>query len=134
MTHAPARATGQKSGTTVDPQKVEEARQLVDHLIDTNRVVLFMEGERVAAQCVHSAQAVRLLEKHQTEFTSCDVLADPVVAQVLTDKTKWVSFPQLFVDKRFVGGFEAMLGLEQLGQLAGSLSSKPEPPPDEQVH
>ena len=123
-------AAGRTIDVCTDPNKLDEARQRVDHLIEQNRVVLFMEGDRVAAQCTHSAQAVRLLEQHQVAFTAVDVLADPVLAQVLADKTRWVSFPQLFVERRFVGGCEALVALEQLSKLSQLLAGEPagEPP------
>jgi len=106
-------------------QQRDQARKLVEHLLQTNRVVLFLKGDRLAATCGFSAQTVRLLDKHGSAYAAFDVLADPLAGDAICDISDWRAFPQLFVEQRFVGGYDAMVVLDQTAALGPRLRGEP---------
>jgi monothiol glutaredoxin len=99
----------------------EQLRQQIDDLIRQNNVVLFMKGNRAFPQCGFSARVVEILEKYLASFATVNVLEDPDLRAALKEYTDWPTFPQLYVDGKFVGGSDIVSDLDNKGQLSGLL-------------
>ena len=99
-----------------------ETRKRIQSLIDSDRVVLFMKGNRRMPQCGFSAQVVRILDSLVPDYTTCDVLADSSVRQGIKDFSSWPTIPQLYVDGEFLGGCDIVTELYQSGELQDRLS------------
>jgi monothiol glutaredoxin len=97
-------------------------RKRIQSIIDSDRVVLFMKGERRMPQCGFSAQVVRILDSLVPDYTTCDVLADSAVRQGIKDFSSWPTIPQLYVDGEFLGGCDIVTELYQSGELQDRLS------------
>jgi monothiol glutaredoxin len=103
---------------SLDPK----TRERIQSLIDSDRVVLFMKGNRRMPQCGFSAQVVRILDSLVPDYTTCDVLADPAVRQGIKDFSNWPTIPQLYVEGEFLGGCDIVTELYQSGDLQDRLS------------
>src|SRR4030095_7803229 len=57
----------------------EQTRQDIESLVASDRVVLFMKGNRQQPQCGFSATAVQILDELVPDYTTVDVLAHPAV-------------------------------------------------------
>lgn len=102
----------------------EEVRGRVEDAIESNRVVLFMKGNRLMPQCGYSMKAVQLIGQHVEEFETVDVLpALPQYREALERHSGWETIPQTYVDGEFVGGSDILEELEERGELAATLGA-----------
>ena len=102
----------------------DEVRSRIDELVKSNRVMLFMKGNKVFPSCGFSAQVVQILKHHGAEFETFNVLADPAVRSGIKDYSDWPTIPQLYVDGEFVGGCDIITDMHNSGELAQLLGSK----------
>jgi len=101
----------------------DKTKQRIESLIGSDKVVVFMKGDRRAPQCGFSAQVVQMLDSHLPAYTTVDVLQDPEVRQGIKDFTNWPTIPQVYVNGEFVGGCDILTELYQSGELEGLLGS-----------
>ena len=99
----------------------ETTKKRIEGLIGSDRVVVFMKGNRRTPQCGFSAQVVQMLDSHLPSYTTVDVLQDPEVRQGIKDFTNWPTIPQVYVNGEFVGGCDILTELYQSGELEGLL-------------
>lgn len=90
----------------------------VEKIIASDKVVLFMKGNRAQPQCGFSATVVEILDNYLPDYATVDVLADPSVRQAIKDFSAWPTIPQLYVNKVFVGGCDIIKDLEGKGELS----------------
>ncbi|MCC7403527.1 MAG: Grx4 family monothiol glutaredoxin [Bdellovibrionales bacterium] len=95
----------------------KHTKEKIEGLLNKNKVVLFMKGTPQAPQCGFSARAVAILQECDTEFASCDVLADEAVRNGIKEFGNWPTIPQLYVNKELVGGSDIMMEMFQSGEL-----------------
>lgn len=96
---------------------MRDVQKELGELVNTNRVVLFMKGNKNMPQCGFSATAVQILNMHNTDFVTVDVLKDMEVRQGIKQFSSWPTIPQLFIDGKFIGGSDIMRELQQSGEL-----------------
>lgn len=106
-------------------------RNHLDQLIASDRVVLFMKGDRQHPQCGFSARVVGLLDEHLDHYVTVDVLANMTLREGLKEYAQWPTFPQLWVDGELVGGCDIVTEMHSQGQLQPLLgaSATAAPPP-----
>ena len=93
-------------------------------------VVLYMKGTPVFPQCGFSAAVVQILSELGVKFKGIDVLTDPSLRQGIKEFSSWPTIPQLFIDKKFVGGCDIVLEMYESGELAEALGvEQPEEEP-----
>jgi len=100
----------------------------IDDLVQKNRVVLFMKGNKHFPQCGFSSRVVNMLKEVGVPFETVNVLADPAIRDGIKEYSNWPTIPQLYVDNTFVGGCDIVTDLFQTGELQTLLGAKaPEP-------
>lgn len=95
----------------------EGTRQRIESLLASQRVVLFMKGNRHAPRCGFSATAAGILNELLPEYASVDVLADEEIRQGIKDYGNWPTIPQLYVDRELIGGSDIISGMYNSGEL-----------------
>ncbi len=112
------------SPPTKNPMTQSEiARQQITNEIQSNRVVLFMKGDRQAPRCGFSAQVVSMLGDLGVGFQTLDVLSDPALREEIKAYSNWPTIPQLYVDGQFVGGCDIVSELYKNGELGRMLGA-----------
>ena len=101
----------------------DKTKQRIESLIGSDKVVVFMKGNRRAPQCGFSAQVVQILDAYLPSYTTVDVLQDPEVRQGIKDFANWPTIPQVYVNGEFVGGCDILTELYQSGELEGLLGA-----------
>ena len=101
----------------------DQTKQRIASLIGSDKVVVFMKGNRRTPQCGFSAQVVQILDAHLPSYTTVDVLQDPEVRSGIKDFTNWPTVPQVYVNGEFVGGCDILTELYQSGELEALLGS-----------
>ena len=99
----------------------EATRSRISSTIGSDRVVLFMKGDRRMPQCGFSATVVQILDTLVPDYTTVDVLADPGVRQGIKEFSSWPTVPQLYVAGDFVGGCDIIREMYQSGELQKTL-------------
>ena len=102
---------------------MSDAKTKISELIDTNKVLLFMKGNKAFPQCGFSNQVVQILKKEGVEFETVNVLADPAIRQGIKDYSNWPTIPQLYVNGKFVGGCDIVNEMHASGELDKELRS-----------
>src|SRR5579864_3504469 len=100
----------------------DDIRTRIQGLINGNKVMLFMKGTKQFPACGFSNAVVQILKKEGVAFETCNILADPDVRQTLKEYSGWPTYPQLYVDGKFVGGCDIITEMHQTGELAEQLT------------
>src|SRR5579864_7592757 len=100
-----------------------DARIRIEDLVKNHKVMLFMKGTRQIPACGFSNAVVQILKKEAVAFETFNILSDPEVRQGLKEYSSWPTFPQLFIDGKFVGGCDIVTELHQSGELSTELST-----------
>jgi monothiol glutaredoxin len=113
----------------------EGLRQRIDGYVSSDRVVLFMKGNRRAPQCGFSAQVVQILDALVPEYQTHDVLSSAELRDGIKDYSQWPTIPQLYIDGKFVGGCDIVRDLDASGELQQLLGAPAAPlaPPQVKV-
>ena len=94
-----------------------EIKNKIESILSNDRVVLFMKGSPSFPQCGFSARAVAILRELGTQFSSVDVLEDDEIRQGIKEYGNWPTIPQLYIDKKLIGGSDIMMEMFQTGEL-----------------
>jgi monothiol glutaredoxin len=102
---------------------VDPLRSRLEGLIGKSKVMLFMKGTRQFPACGFSNAVVEILKKEGVSFDTFNILADPEVRQGLKEYSSWPTFPQLYVDGKFIGGCDIVTEMHQSGELSEQFRS-----------
>lgn len=105
---------------SLDPQ----TRNRIETLLASQRVVLFMKGNRQAPACGFSAAAIGRLDDLIDDYATFDVLGDDAVRQGIKEYGNWPTVPQLYVDGELVGGSDIIQGMHDSGELHALLGAQ----------
>ncbi len=94
-----------------------QLKERIEKILNEKRVVLFMKGSPQFPQCGFSARAVAILNEIGADFASCDVLEDEGIRQGIKEYGNWPTIPQLYVDKKLIGGSDIMMEMFEAGEL-----------------
>jgi monothiol glutaredoxin len=95
----------------------------IEDTIRSDRVVLFMKGTRQQPRCGFSAAVVDILDDYLQNYTTVDVLTQPVLREGIKVFSEWPTIPQLYVDATFVGGADIAKEMHASGELARLLGA-----------
>lgn len=99
----------------------DQTRAAIDELLNDNRVVLFMKGDRQQPQCGFSAKTVAALDMLLPDYVTINVLEYPQVREGIKVYGNWPTIPQLYVAGELLGGSDIILEMLQSGELADAL-------------
>jgi monothiol glutaredoxin len=101
----------------------EDIRSRIEGLIKGSKVMLFMKGTKPFPACGFSNAVVQILKKEGVAFETFNILADGEIRQGLKEYSNWPTYPQLYVDGKFVGGCDIVTELHQSGELSKELAA-----------
>ena len=102
---------------------IDALRTRLESLITSHKVVLFMKGTKQFPACGFSNAVVQILSKEGVPFETFNILADPEVRQGLKEYSNWPTYPQLYVDGKFMGGCDIVTEMHENGELARELAA-----------
>ena len=102
---------------------MSDVRTRIEELIKSHKVMLFMKGSKQFPACGFSNTVVQILKKEGASFETFNILADGEVRQGLKDYSSWPTFPQLYIDGKFVGGCDIVTEMHQAGELKALLGA-----------
>lgn len=69
------------------------------------------------AKCSYCSKAIALLQKKKLYFSDIDITWDETRRQKLLKQTGSSTFPQIFIDDKYIGGFSDLSKLSETGEL-----------------
>lgn len=94
-----------------------ETRARIENLVQQNKIMVFMKGNKLMPQCGFSNNVVQILNVLGVPFETTDVLADPEIRQGIKEYSSWPTIPQVYVNGEFLGGSDILIELYQKGKL-----------------
>jgi monothiol glutaredoxin len=98
-----------------------DVHKYIAHLVASNRVVLFMKGNKSFPQCGFSAAVIEVLKRHGVPFETVNVLQDQAVREGIKQFSSWPTIPQLYIGGEFIGGCDIVREMDASGELADKL-------------
>lgn len=94
-----------------------ELKEQIDNLVNQNKIVVFMKGNKLMPQCGFSNNVVQILNTLGVPFETVDVLENYEIRQGIKEYSNWPTIPQLYVNGQFVGGSDILIEMYQKGEL-----------------
>ncbi|KAK2709392.1 glutaredoxin-3-like isoform X2 [Artemia franciscana] len=107
-----------------NPETKEELNARLRRLITAAPVMLFMKGDPNTPKCGFSRQIVNILNEHNADYRTFDILEDEAVRQGLKEFSDWPTYPQLYVNGDLVGGLDIVKEMVDSGELQSLLPKK----------
>ncbi|ANQ05842.1 Uncharacterized protein PCOAH_00000870 [Plasmodium coatneyi] len=100
----------------------EEVINFIESIIKKHKIVLFMKGTALNPFCKYSKQAIHILKLNKVkEIRTVNILDDEQLRRSLKIYSEWPTFPQLYVNGKFVGGIDKVQELHDGKKLKGIL-------------
>ena len=100
-----------------------DTKTKIETLLNNNKVVLFMKGTAQFPQCGFSARATAILQDLGVNFHHVNVLEDQELREGIKVYGNWPTIPQLYVNKKLIGGSDIMMEMYETGELEEALKS-----------
>lgn len=94
-----------------------EVKERIETLINSNKIMVFMKGNKLMPQCGFSNNVVQILNILGVPFETFDVLSDDAIRQGIKEYSSWPTIPQVYINGEFIGGSDIMVELYQNGKL-----------------
>ena len=102
---------------------MSDIKEVIDHEVKSNDVVLFMKGTPEFPMCGFSGRVVQILNHVGVPFKGINVLESDELRQGIKSYANWPTIPQLFVKGEFVGGSDIMMEMFESGELQQLLAA-----------
>ena len=100
-----------------------DVKARIQQLVDANKVLLFMKGNKAIPQCGFSSRVVAVLKSEGIPFETVNVLSDPEIREGIKQFSNWPTIPQLYVAGKFIGGCDIVTEMHESGELAAELKA-----------
>ncbi len=94
-----------------------EVKERIDQIVNHDKVVVFMKGNKLMPQCGFSNNVVQILNVLGVPYSTFDVLEDSEVRQGIKEYSEWPTIPQVYVNGEFVGGSDILIEMYQNNEL-----------------
>ncbi len=95
-----------------------ETKSRIDSLVEQNKLLVFMKGNKLMPQCGFSNNVVQILNTLGVTYETVDVLADPEIRQGIKEYSSWPTIPQVYLNGEFLGGSDILIKMYQEGNLS----------------
>ena len=99
------------------------AIERIQSAITSDKIVVFMKGNRQFPMCGFSAATVQILDELGAKYSTVDVLSDPEVRDAIKTYSSWPTIPQVYISGKFIGGCDIVRELHESGELKDLVAS-----------
>ena len=93
------------------------AQEKIQSMIDENKIMLFMKGDRKFPQCGFSGMACQILDHVGVEYMTNNVLDDNEIREGIKQYSDWPTIPQIYINKEFIGGCDILREMAENGEI-----------------
>ena len=94
-----------------------ETKAKIEQLVTSNKIMVFMKGNKLMPQCGFSNNVVQILNVLGAPYETFNVLDDYEIRQGIKEYSSWPTIPQVYMNGEFLGGSDILIELYQNGQL-----------------
>ncbi|MFN6219312.1 MAG: Grx4 family monothiol glutaredoxin [Aphanizomenon sp.] len=94
-----------------------ELKEKIDSLVQKNKIMVFMKGNKLMPQCGFSNNVVQIINTLGVPFETFDVLADQEIRQGIKEYSNWPTIPQVYLNGEFLGGSDILIEMYNKGEL-----------------
>ena len=94
-----------------------ETKDRIDQLVQNNKVLVFMKGNKLMPQCGFSNNVIQILNILGVSYETVDILEDQELRQGVKEYSNWPTIPQVYINGQFIGGSDIMIELYHNGEL-----------------
>ena len=94
-----------------------ELKERIDAVVNQNKVLAFMKGNKLMPMCGFSNNVVQILNSLGIPYETVDVLEDEGIRQGIKEYSSWPTIPQVYINGEFIGGSDVMIEMYQKGEL-----------------
>jgi monothiol glutaredoxin len=98
-----------------------ETRGMIESIVNSHKVVLFMKGTPAQPQCGFSASTISTLNMLVPDYRTINVLEHPDIRDGIKDYGNWPTIPQLYVGGELIGGNDIVQDMLKSGELGDVL-------------
>lgn len=121
----PIAAGGQSGGHVMSGGNGSGAvLELIDQMVRSADVFLFIKGTPARPMCGFSANAVAIMDAMGVPYETFDVLSSSEIRAAAKEYAGWPTFPQLYVRGEFVGGNDILSEMYASGELSELLGGR----------
>lgn len=95
----------------------EDIMESIKKDIASNKILLYIKGEKEMPMCGFSAQAVHIFKQMGVPFETRNVLDGSGLRQALPQISNWPTFPQVFIGGELIGGCDIVTEMYEKGEL-----------------
>ena len=95
----------------------ENIKKRIEDYIKKNEVCLFMKGTPEIPQCGFSLAVSNMLKHLNVNFKGINVLEDNDIREAIKEFSDWPTIPQLYINKKFIGGCDIVKEMFEKGEL-----------------
>ncbi|WMC19619.1 MAG: Grx4 family monothiol glutaredoxin [Enterobacteriaceae bacterium PC38] len=96
----------------------------IKYQINNNLVLIYMKGTPNNPSCSFSEKAVQILFKCCNKFSYVNILKNPLIKLELPKYSNWLTFPQIWINKKFIGGYDIIKYLYDTNELKKIIENK----------
>ena len=103
----------------------QETHKLIDDIIKSHPIVLFMKGNASFPMCGFSGRAIQILKACEIDpkaIKTINVLDNDSIRQGIKEYSNWPTIPQLYINGEFIGGSDIMMEMYESGELKNLLA------------
>ena len=112
-------------------EELKRASRDIESLLAPNDFFIFFKGTKEQPKCKFSRRLVELFKDNgDYDFATYNILEDPRLRYWVKVYSKWQTFPQIYLNKKFAGGIDVVSELVEEGEFDAMVpnSAKPLPP------
>ncbi|VWU49441.1 glutaredoxin-like protein [Hepatocystis sp. ex Piliocolobus tephrosceles] len=101
----------------------EDMIKLIESILKKQKLVLFMKGTALNPFCKYSKQAIYILKLNNVKIIhTVNILENEDLKKALKIYSNWPTFPQLYVNGKFIGGIDKIQELHDNNELKNILA------------
>ena len=101
---------------------MSDIQEKIKKAVEDHQIILFMKGSKLLPLCGFSARVVTILDHYNLPYETWDVLQDDALRQEVKAFSNWPTFPQLYINGKFIGGCDIVVQLHEEGKLTALLN------------
>ncbi|CCD14044.1 unnamed protein product [Trypanosoma congolense IL3000] len=99
-----------------------DLQSYLKYLTNRSGVVVFITGTPSRPRCGFTSKLIRLLEEIEVKFIYYDVWSSDEVCEGLKKYSEWPTYPQVYANGEFIGGYDICAELNASGELKSTLN------------
>lgn len=101
----------------IEIDEKERVFQNIEVIIGSAPIVAFIKGTPTEPKCKFTRRLLAHTNKYEVVFKSFNILEDQSIRQWLKVYSNWPTFPQVFINKKFIGGIDIIDELVEEGEF-----------------